>query len=134
MLNVTKLQFYETIWKQRKAHILCAFLANNKSGSEYSFKSSIHPTKEAVSTIAGVTRSRGDVKCLGGLHLLCIISVNIYTSLALEAQPRCAQMLPKTWQKLLQSWCEPLGWGEGGKEETVNFHLVSDFTTSLLRE
>lgn len=41
---------------------------------------------------------------------------------------------PKTWQKLLQSWCEPLGWGEGGKEETVNFHLVSDFTTSLLRE
>lgn len=61
MLNVTKLQFYETICKQRKAHVLHVFLAKNKSGSEYSFKSTIHPTREAVSTIAGVTRSTAEV-------------------------------------------------------------------------
>lgn len=120
MLNVTKLQFYETIWKQRKAYILCAFLANNKSGSEYSFKSSIHPTREAVSTIAGVTRSRGDVKCLGGLHLLCIISINIYTSLALEAQPRCAQMLPKLGKSFCRAGVSPwAGEREGRRKRWI---------------
>lgn len=35
MLNVTKLQFYETIWKQRKAHILVPhdFLHTERSSS-----------------------------------------------------------------------------------------------------